>query len=166
MSSFDFDDAPPPAPKARVVVLPNGKSQLIVLGPPRGLWLHWARKRSIPCDGENCPQSRHRLPCHWSGYCPAVFIRQLAELNEGGKRKVLYEPTVLPVNQDQAEQLNYGSFPVVVTVEKKAEQKGYKLCKIEVIKKDDKIPEAFSVEPTLLRIFGRRPPSNGKGKEE
>lgn len=157
---FDFDDAPPPAPEARIAKIPIGESRWIVLGTGRGLWLHWEGKRTTPCDGDNCPAGRHRRPAHWTCYLPAA-LQQIALDETDGKHKASYEKVVLSVNQEQAEKLRDQPFPIRLTIRRIDGKKGFSILKIEPLQRHPNIPAAFPVETTLYRVFGRRPSTNG-----
>lgn len=161
---FDFDDAPPPAPEARIAKIPFGDSHWIVLGTGRGLWLHWEGKRTTPCDGENCPAGRHRRPAHWTCYLPAA-LQQIALDEATGKHKAAYEKVVLAVNQEQAERLRDQPFPIKLTVHRIKDKKGFSIRKIEPLQKHPNIPATFDVKATLYRVFGRRPSVNGNGTD-
>lgn len=157
---FDFADVPPAAAKARISKVPIGKTQYILLGPGRGLWLHWMGKRTIPCDGPRCPTGTHRRPAHWTSYFPAALIRRVLNQNTG-KHKHEFEICVLTVNEEQAAELNSCAFPVVVNVEKRKGERGIRIHKIEPVAESNGVPSPFPVEPTLYKIFGRRPSSKG-----
>jgi len=162
--SFDFDDKPPQTPEARVAEIPFGESEIIVLGPHRGLWLHWQKRRTVPCDNDDCPAARHRLPVHWTGYSPACLVKLVREQDSGRHKKVL-EKVVLSLNQEQADQLADQKFPVLLKVKRTKEKKGFSIRKIEQLEDHPNIPRPFSIEPTLYRLFGRRPITKPEAEE-
>lgn len=136
---------------------------MVLLGDCFGLWVHWFQRRTQPCLNDRCPASRHRAPIHWVGYYPAAVEDRGAINPETGKYVTRLKTVVVPCNQDQHRDISvYLEFPLLLTVSRRQEQRGFTLEKIKELPDAKGLPEVFPVPPVLYRAFGMKPPDKSQ----
>ena len=154
----------PPLPSARIWTPPDGRSHICVLGPWRSLWIHWLRKRSVPCLKENCPRYRHTAPGRWVAYVPScVPILAL----DGTREVVGHRPIIIACNPEQAAALrpSMGNYPgPILTLFKHEKEKHWTLEKIITGKNPKDMPPCPDVLATLHRVWGIIPDFEQNGE--
>jgi len=154
----------PSLPSARIWTPPIGRSHVCVLGRWRSLWIHWLRKRSVPCLKDACPKYRHTAPARWVAYVPGCIpINSL----DGTREVVGYRPVILACNPEQADLLRpaMGNFPgPVLEVFKHEKEKHWTLERLITGKNPQNLPPCPDVLATLHRVWGMIPEEEKNGE--
>lgn len=159
---FRKSDPPPPPAPARIWAPPQGRSDVILLATHLGKWIHWTGKRAVLCEGDTCAASRHRLPCRWIGYYPAVIAKRGKVDPSNGIFSSQFEQIVFTVNPEQQQVLEpYHRFPLLLTVNKTPKERSLIIEKVREIPSKKGLPEPFDVYFVVCRAFGIRPSQNG-----
>jgi len=155
-----IDWAPPPQrnPEIRIWKPTHEPRLFIVLGPPVGVWVHWLGKRSMPCERDKCPPSRHHKPCHWIGYAPAAMWD--FGVSPAGHQWGKWIRIVLPLSEQiephfRVAEENYPSAPVKLKLAKSG--RGIEILTVDKSGKPTELPGPFNVKPVLFRAWGIRP---------
>lgn len=162
MSSIDWDEDPSSVPRIPIPVLrvPTGKTVFVrLIGPGRGVWVHWIepederrKGRSKPHYRENCPHCPLQL--FWWRYAPALLWKQTSEGNK-------WVPIVCPLSDENVRRLKkYAagkpaeSFVLQLQHRKaKPSDRGEVVLTIVEERPNDPLPPAFDVTPILLRLW-------------
>lgn len=153
-----FAPRPRSLPQARLWSPPDGTTDVLILAPYIGTWVHWVGKRSLPCLNSNCPASRHRRPCKWSGYLPILLAAQ-----KGPETAVV---TITPEKaSDIDEALSKRSTPIMKVVRRKG-AKDWLIKSFHEAKLTQELPEVPDVQLVLCRVWGIRPDELEGGENE
>ena len=152
--SLAWSDDVPTLPTARIWTPGPGISWFCALGKWHALWVHWVRKRTLPCQKEQCPKWRHNQPGHWTAYLPgAIPIHSL----DGDRKVVGFRPVILPLNPEQADQVRkgFGTFPgPLLELARIKNEKTFLVQRIITGKPLENLPPCPSVLATLYRVWG------------
>lgn len=144
-------------PPARIWATPTKPVSVVILGPVIGHWLHWLRKRTIPCATANCGLCKRKVPARWQGY--AAGAERQVKLTDKG-HVATWHRIVIPISPELDELLGAaGNPPLVLQVRPRHAAKGFEVEKIETVLKTDGLPAPFDVRDVLYRVFGIRPPA-------
>jgi len=160
---LDLGAPAPDAPPAKVLTALTCDTRVLLLGPITGHWVHWVKKRTLPCQDPGCPLCKRRVPARWQGYGPALLLT--GKLNASA---AVYKtaPIVLPCNPEQEKELTAaGAPPLELLLRPRRDKRGFDLAKITQVLKNKSTPPAFDVRPVLYRLFGVRPPAPAVGAD-
>jgi len=145
------------APPARIWSVPARPCSVVLLGPVIGHWLHYIRKRTLPCPPSDCPYCRRKVPARWQGYAAgAEKVVKLIDTKQVGT----WQRIVIPISPELDELLaSAGTPPLILQCAPRKSAKGFEVRKIEPLLRDDGLPLLFDVRLVLYRVFGIRPPS-------
>ncbi len=157
-----WDDGPPSVPPQTpgvtvYTVRPGSTLYFRLLGPWRGVWLHWLGARSLPCTGRgDCPHCANANPAvnalRWKGYAPALrwdFI-------PGGEGKQGWIPCVLEITENVKDVL--AGLELAGQVVELKRPRGRPNARVEASLIDRPanapLPPPFDVEPILMKLWG------------
>lgn len=145
------------APPARIWSAPDKPVSVVLLGAVLGHWLHWSRKRTIPCATVNCNLCKRKVPARWQGYAPGC--ERVTKLTNSG-HVAQWQRIVIPIAPELDESISVaGALPLILHCVPRKAARGFEVKKIEALLKTDGLPESFDVRLVLYRVFGIRPPS-------
>jgi len=145
------------APPARIWKVPERPCSVVLLGPVIGHWLHYIRKRTLPCPPTDCPYCRKKVPARWQGYAPGCEkVVKLVDTKQVGA----WQRIVIPISPELDELLAVaGTPPLVLHCAPRKKSKGFEVTKMVPMIYDTSLPLLFDVRLVLYRVFGIRPPS-------
>lgn len=97
---WDEGQPSPRGPSARIFNT-SRKGFVRLLGPPVGVFVHWAFGRTVPCLGGACLHCRNGLPSRWAGYAPVLLYH-----GRDAEQKPRWEAAVWYVPQSNATDLD------------------------------------------------------------
>lgn len=180
MCPIQWDNRPPSDSGPRIGIQvwtppPKSRHYVRLLGPWRGVWLHWLNERTRPCLGEtecqHCPDPDIR----WMGYAPAQLWTFGPPDTKSGVPKPAWMPIVCPITEQVATVLRPLQLPgLVVEIERRGKSAFGEMTAMvqeEMTAKNPTPPPPFDVVPILLRMWKlrrlhfRRPPFDEGGDQ-
>lgn len=154
---LDLGAPSPEAPPANVLTALQVETRVLLLGTVTGHWVHWVKRRTLPCQSGACALCKRRVPARWQGYAPALLLTGQLDAQAG---VYTHKLCVLPCSPEHEKELKLaGVPPLELLLKPRKDRRGFDLAKITQVLRNKSTPPAFDVRPVLYRLFGVRPPT-------
>jgi hypothetical protein len=160
------NSGPPPAKRQAVLILMPGESAMATfLGEPECTEIHWVDKRSMPCQGPDCPVNHLTNAPKWRAYV-AAQVRRFVKRGECagepiGDWSAKFEDLIVELTEAHAEFVAVGKLRgLVVELHKPKGNVRQSMRIINTGKSDDAAPPAFDVKPILCRLWNVQEPKS------
>lgn len=154
-----WSNQPPPPQNRRVLVLKPGYGVMAtMLDEYLGVYIHWAAKRSRPCNGRECTECRKHNPRLWKAYIPCSirwFIRTGRDCNGRaiGDWSVKTEEWVLELSESHTDFLSGGQLRGLQTEVWKPAGDPKQSLRLINAGFDENPPPSFEVKPVLYKLW-------------